>query len=59
MLKVLLASVAAIGLFGASAFAADMPTKAPPSKIRAAAPPTIGRDFMWAPILAEDGPAAT
>ncbi|MGB7020000.1 MAG: porin family protein, partial [Xanthobacteraceae bacterium] len=28
--RLLLASIVAIGLFGASAFAADLPTKAPP-----------------------------
>jgi opacity protein-like surface antigen len=33
------ASLAAVGLFGAPALAADMPTKAPPSKTPVAAPP--------------------
>ena len=39
MLKFLLVSVAAGGLFGASALAADLPTKAPPIKTSKAAPP--------------------
>jgi opacity protein-like surface antigen len=39
MPKLFLATIAAIGLFGASAFAADMPTKAPPSNTHIAVPP--------------------
>ena len=38
MPRFFLATVAAIGLFGASAFAADMPTKAPPASTPIAAP---------------------
>ena len=37
--KFLLASIAAVGLFGAPALAADLPTKAPPHKTPIAAPP--------------------
>ncbi len=39
MKSVLLASVAIVGLFGASALASDLPTKAPLSKTSIAAPP--------------------
>ncbi len=39
MKKLLLASVAVAGLFGASALAADIPIKAPPSTSQIAAPP--------------------
>jgi len=38
MLRVFLGSIAAVGLFGASALAADLPTKAPPSQAPIAAP---------------------
>ena len=38
-MKLFLASIAVAGLFGASALAADMPTKAPPAKAPIAAPP--------------------
>jgi len=39
VLKFFLASIAAVGLFGASALAADLPIKAPPKKTPAAALP--------------------
>ena len=39
MPRLFLATIAAIGLFGASAFAADMPTKAPPADAPIAPPP--------------------
>jgi hypothetical protein len=57
MPRFFLATIAAIGLFGVSAFAADMPTKAPPASTPIAAP--FNWFFMWAPTSVADGPAAT